>query len=83
MLKNDVMSREIEGQILILTPREEFLYTLNASGQVLWEMLAKGTTAQKLVDALVRRYGISPTQAQGDVQTFVRGLRAKGILAGK
>lgn len=82
-LKKDIMHREVEGQILILTPREEFLYTINDSGMVLWELLVRGTTEQKLVNALVSHYELSRTQAQGDVQTFLQDLRAKGILARK
>lgn len=77
------MHREIEGQILILTPSEEFLYTLNESGQVLWKLLVRGTTEQKLVNALMRQYPLSRPQAQRDVQTFLRALRARGILASK
>lgn len=77
------MFREVEGQILILTPREEFLYTLNASGQLLWEMLVRGTSEQKLIHTLVRAYGLSPAQAAGDVSTFLQALSAKGILARK
>ena len=77
------MSREVEGQILILTPRAEFLYTLNASGQVLWELLQRGTTEQKLVSALVKEYELAPLQAQKDVRAFLQTLRTKGILAHK
>ena len=77
------MFREVEGQILILTPREEFLYTLNASGRLLWELLVRGTTEAKLVHALMSEYALSPAQASSDVRVFIRALNAKGILARK
>ncbi|HZQ06995.1 MAG TPA: PqqD family protein [Anaerolineae bacterium] len=82
-LKADILYREVEGQILILTPRAEFLYTLNASAQVLWPLLARGATEQKLVAALVREYDLARVEAQRDVQAFLHDLRAKGILARK
>jgi hypothetical protein len=80
-LKPGIMHREVEGQILILTPREEFLYTVNDSGKLLWELLARGATVQKLVRALVQEYGLAENDARRDVEIFLRALRAKGILA--
>lgn len=77
------MHREVEGQILILTPREEFLYTLNPSGRVLWELLVRGTTEQKMVSALMNRYELSKIEALYDVRAFIRTLNAKGIISRK
>lgn len=80
-LKQEISYREVQGQILILTPREEFLYTLNAAGHVLWKLLARGAAEQKLIDALVREYDLAPEHAQRDVHAFLQDLRAKGVLA--
>jgi hypothetical protein len=80
-LKPGIMHREVEGQILILTPREEFLYTVNDSGKMLWQLLVKGATEKKLAAALVKEYGLGEKDALRDVKMFLQTLRAKGILA--
>ena len=40
-INGEIAHREIEGQILILRPDDNFLYTLNGSGRFIWVGIAK------------------------------------------
>lgn len=79
-LKAGIMHREVEGQILILTPREESLYTVNASGNMLWQLLVRGATERKMVHSLMSQYALSHSEARRDVKVFLQALSAKGII---
>ena len=81
-LKKEIAYRTIEGQILVLAPREEFLYTLNDSGQFLWAALKRGASMKRLAALLAAEYGLPPVTAQQDVEAFLQVLVAKGIVAG-
>ena len=42
-----VAHREIEGQIVLLLPDDYELYTLNASGKLVWQELLEGRTVER------------------------------------
>lgn len=80
-LKKEVAYRAIEGQILVLAPHAEFLYTLNDSGKLLWDALQHGATKKRLATMLAAEYDLSLATAQQDVEAFVQELVAKGVVA--
>lgn len=48
---------------------------LNEAGSILWqELVARDATAEELAEVLIREYGISKEQAEGDVQAFLKML---------
>lgn len=79
-VNESVAYREIEGQTLLLLPDQYELYTLNATGQVVWRTLVEGETASIAVARLARRFGISLEQALRDVGLLIQELEAKNIL---
>ncbi len=76
----DVAQREIEGELLLLTPNDDVLYTFNGSGRMVWERIARGDGLATITDALASDYGIPIEVARADVQAFVAELEAKGVL---
>lgn len=76
----DVAQREIEGELLLLTPNDDVLYTLNGSGRLVWERIARGDGLATITDELVSVYGIPIEVARTDVQAFVAELEAKGAV---
>lgn len=80
---NEIAHREIEGQILILRPNDNFLYTLNGSGKFLWLELKKKKTLTLMIKSLAKKFGIAEEIAASDVRVFVTDMEAKGILKKK
>jgi hypothetical protein len=72
--------REIEGQILVLLPRDPELRTFNASAAFIWKRLARRTALPRIVDELAREFGIERTRAEADVLRFVRDMTRRGLL---
>lgn len=76
-----VAHREIEGQLLLLLPGEFDLFTLNTTGSMVWRDLVAGRSLDETARAIATRFGISETQAQGDVDRLVTELLAKEIIS--
>lgn len=82
-INDEIAHREIEGQILILRPDDNFLYTLNGSGRFIWLAIAKRRKLSSIIKSVSKEFGIPENSARRDVMEFVRDLEAKGILSKK
>ncbi len=81
VVRPEIAHREVEGQILILTPLRSSLFTLNGSAALLWPELVDGCSHIQLVESIVRAYDIEPARAERDVSDLLRDLQARGIVA--
>jgi hypothetical protein len=72
--------REVDGEVIALEGRSATYLAANASGTLLWQALAEGTTRDQLVDQLVGRFGIDQARAAEDVDSFLRALEAQDLL---
>jgi hypothetical protein len=66
--------------VLLLTPDDDVLYTLNGSGRLAWEMLARGAGIGEIAARIAATYGISVEDAGRDVGEFCEELERRGIL---
>ena len=80
-LNPDVAHREIEGQLLLLTPNDDVLYTLNGTGRLAWEMLLRGAGLSEIATHIAATYGISIENARRDVAAFLAELERQGVIA--
>jgi hypothetical protein len=81
-LREDALAwREIEGELVAVDVDASAYLGANASGTLLWQLLAEGATLPRLAEALVERFGIEPDRAQADAEAFVGQLTARGLLA--
>jgi hypothetical protein len=77
----EVAYREIEGQVLLLTPDDDVLYTLNGTGKLVWELLVSGSTPKQIVERTASVYGIPVETAERDVAAFLDQLERKGVVS--
>jgi Coenzyme PQQ synthesis protein D (PqqD) len=80
MISPEISYREIEGQLLLLTPDDDALLTLNATGAAVWALLAEGADVNAMADRLARNYDITPERALADIEEFVSELVEKHIV---
>lgn len=76
----DLSQREIEGELLLLTPNDDVLYTLNGSGRLVWERIGRGIGLEDVAAELASVYDIPVDTARADVAAFVSELESKGVL---
>ena len=76
--------RHVAGEhMLVAIHRDTIapLFSLSATGAVLWQSLAAWTSADALTDALTRDFEVEREQAAADVAEFLEQLRQIGALA--
>ena len=77
---DDVVWREVEGELVVLELSTSLYLTLNGTAKLLWEALSGGATTGALVEVLTREYDIGEDQAMSDVEVFLQTLTERNLL---
>lgn len=76
-----MMREEFDGTGIVFDPDRNKAISLNKTGVIVWNVLAKGGTGADAVRALRAEFPDVPeTQAQQDVAKFLDALREKALL---
>ena len=76
-----MMREEFDGTGIVFDPDRNKAISLNKTGVIVWNVLAKGGTGADAVRALRAEFPDVPeTQAQQDVAKFLDVLREKALL---
>jgi hypothetical protein len=67
-------------EVVVLDLRNSNYLSLNASGSLLWTLLADGATPEVMQSSLSDTYGITDSVAKSDVSAFLAALRDRGLL---
>ena len=82
----DVAARLVGGRVVLAPlhaqPGDDLddLFTLNGSGQAVWEALDGASPLGAVVDAVGERFGAPADAIRGDVAAFVTDLLEKGMV---
>ena len=76
----EVVSRNINGETLVLVPTCNKLYRLNKVGKVIWENLDGKTTIDEIVSVISRKFEIEKENVQKDVIEFIDELSTRGMI---
>lgn len=79
-IRSTVAHRELEGQILILSPDDPTLWTVNETGRFIWRRLLRGVPKSRIVDAFRREFGVAAVIAERDVEAFLDSLVKRRII---
>lgn len=78
-----MMREEFDGTGIVFDPDRNKAISLNKTGVIVWNVLAKDGTEADAVRALRAEFPDVPeTQAQQDVAKFLDALREKALLSG-
>ena len=83
---DDVVSREIEGELIIVPiaagvgDEEDELYTLNETGQAIWQRLNGQRTLREVAGELANEYAAAPDEIARDVLGLADELARRRIL---
>lgn len=79
--KPDVVARSVAGAHLLVPVYTctRSVYTLNATGCQLWELIETPKTEDELTTALIEHYHIPQTTAQQDVKAFLDDMVRMGL----
>jgi hypothetical protein len=79
------VTRQIAGETLILPVANrvaglESIYVLNEVGSRIWQLVGSATTAERIVEVVVREFDVSEERAAGDVAEFLGALDTRGLI---
>jgi len=76
----DVITREVEGELVLLDLQSATYFGLNQVGSRMWALLGDLGSLGKVCEVMEREYAVPRAQLERDVLALARKLRDKGLL---
>ena len=76
----DVRTRRVEGEMVVLDRREEFIHQFNKTASYIWERCNGLATPDEISQALCEAFDVDFPTAQKDVLATVEQLRRAKLL---
>jgi hypothetical protein len=71
---------EVDDRLVVLDLATSTYFSANASGTLLWKLMASGADRSALISALVERFAIDRRTAEDDVSAFLSELQRAKLL---
>jgi hypothetical protein len=78
-IPEEVLSRELDGEMVLLDLRSGRYFGLNATAARVWEMLKAQMPEDTMVQALVDEFDVTDDRARADIEAFVTVLVDRGL----
>ena len=78
--RNNVFTREINGQTYMFDPKNGKIIELNETGTVIWNLLARERTIKDIALHLTACYDIRISVAKKDVSDFINTMLNSGYI---
>jgi len=75
-----VLWRELDGEAILLNPKEGCSYNLNPVGTLIWKLLDGQHTTADIITAICEAYEVEPGQAGQDVQVLLNDMLANKLV---
>jgi len=78
-IPEEVLSRDIDGEAVLLDLRSGRYFGLNATGARMWALLKDGLELEAAAAGIVDEFDVDVERARADVQAFVDSLVERGL----
>ena len=75
----DVVSQELEGEIVLVHLRTNRIYSLNRTGARVWELLGEGQGRAEMLAQLEREFEVAREELEREVDSLFTQLSAEGL----
>lgn len=79
-IPSDVLSRELDGEAVLLDLRSGRYFGLNGTGARVWALLKDGLERKQIADAITEEFEVDLTTARADVDVFIAALTERGLI---
>ena len=76
----DALTRELDGEILLLDLKSSHYFGLSGSGARIWQLLEAGHDGEGIVAELTREFDADEPRIRAEVAGFLDDLVARGLL---
>lgn len=77
---SDVLTSDINGEIVLLNPETGDCYTLTGVGAAVWQNLSDATTLDAVVQDVCEHFDVEPDRARSDSARFLGQLIDEGLV---
>lgn len=78
----DIAWRVIDGEALVVSPKDSLVYPLNEAGTRIWELLDGGRTIADISSIICDEFEGDRALIQKDVVDFIEDLLKAGLIDG-
>lgn len=80
-IHGDVVSRELEGEAIILNLESGTYFGLDSVGTRIWALLQEDGSLRRTFELLEQEYDVEPERLKADILRLVEELRANDLLS--
>ena len=77
----DVVFQELDGEVVLVHLKTNSVYSLNATGARLWELLVAGHDTAQIRGILTEEYEVDPTLLAREVDSLVDDLATENLVS--
>lgn len=82
MRRNDLVWREIDGEVVILSPDNKYMHTFNDIGSRIWILIDGEHDLNDITDIISIEYGEKKEIVRKDLITYIEDLKQLNLLEG-
>jgi hypothetical protein len=79
--EDDVVSRRLEDEVVLVHLRTNRIYTLNETGARLWELLKEGRDRAEIEEQLLQEFEVEREQLLEEVERLLSHLTREGLVS--
>ena len=76
----NVVSRELEGEAVILNLESGVYFGLNEVGTRIWALIQQHGSLRKVLEAALQEYEVAPQVLENDLLQLIEQLQARGLV---
>jgi hypothetical protein len=76
----DVISRKMIDEVVIVNLKSETIYTLNETGAKFWELMEEGKRIDQIIVEIQNEYNITEEILQNELEFIVSQLLERGLI---
>jgi Coenzyme PQQ synthesis protein D (PqqD) len=76
----DLLTAVVDGETVMLDPRQGCYFGLDRGGSAIWELLAEPRSVADVCAALLERYAVSAEECRSEVLFFLHELYDAGLV---
>jgi predicted Rdx family selenoprotein len=80
-LKPGVIETDLDDELVLLDPKTQGMFSLNATGRVIWQGLKSAETLEVIAQNLEQQFTVTLEQAQLDVSALISELEKVGLIS--
>jgi len=81
VIPDGIVFRIIEGEAVVINPRNKMIYVLNHTGAFAWQKVDGKNNVKEIAQMIGEEYRIDGTEAEKDLRELFEGLSNRSLIS--